>query len=637
MVRLDALEQIKKRDGRVVAFDQSKIVAAIMRAAQAVQGTDYRLAERLADEVVTTLARQQAEKMPSVEAIQDTIEKVLIEHGHARTAKAFILYRSRRSRIREGKSELMETVSDLLQSAGAPTAAGAPATRLHAVGLAASREFYLNRLLPEAIAEAHTTGELHIHGLGHYAKLPHALALPFEALMSQGFRSGHAMVRPPRRADSAAALTCLALQGAQAESFGGQAIAGFDSAFARVLPESVDAEAIAQSMEALVFALNAQPPGYAGRLPLASLAIGADAGARARLVAQSLLEAFEAGLGRGEAALRPHLVFVLREGVNLAPHDPNADLLRLAARVASARPGLTFVHDDAAYAGHEARLATPLQVARVSLNLPRLALRARRDRREFTQLLDEALDTAVAQLQHRFEVLAERPLADFPFTFGQPLLPGAAGLGATDPVRPILARGQLAIGLIGLAETLVVLAGAHHGASPSSQAEGLAIVKRLAERCAQLSSDSGLQLVLQAADAADVGDRFARLDRREFGWIRGITDAARYTDGVALPADAELGAAERMAIEGAYVPYLAGGAWHTTPAPAAPTPETVLAWVQQAVAAGLRAFALDLPRCQCTNCGLPALPAESCPRCEAPLAEAPALRRRRGYLALGEH
>ncbi|HEY9721824.1 MAG TPA: anaerobic ribonucleoside-triphosphate reductase [Oscillatoriaceae cyanobacterium] len=636
MVKLDTLEQIKKRDGRVVAFDQSKIVAAIMKAAQAVQGSDYRLAERLAAEVVAALGRQQSEKIPSVEAIQDAIEKVLIEHGHARTAKAFILYRSRRSRIREGKSELMETVSELLHNAGAPVASGAPATRLHAIGLAASREYYLNRLLPEAIAEAHLAGEMHIHGLGHYAKLPHALALPFEALLGRGFRSGHALVRPPRRADSAAALTCLALQAAQAETFGGQAIAGFDTAFARVLPESQDAEAIAQSMEALVFALNAQAAGHAGRLPLASLAIGADPSPRARLVASALLEAFEAGLGRGEAALRPHLVFVLREGVNLAGGDPNADLLRRAARVAATRPGITFVHDQAAYAGHEARLESPLQVARVSLNLPRLALRSRRDRRDFLGLLDEALDLAVAQLQHRFEVLAERPLADFPFTFGQPLLAGADGLGPQDAVRPVLAHGQLAIGLVGLAETLVVLAGTHHGGSPSGQAEGLAIVKRLYERCAQLSTESGLNLVLQSSDAAEVGDRFARLDRREFGWMRGITDAATYSDGIALPADAEVSAADRLAIEGAYVPFLAGGAWHKGRLDAAPTPEAVLAWIHQAVAAGQRAFSLELLRCQCASCGLTAAPAEICPRCEASLAGAPALVRRRGYLSLGE-
>ena len=105
------LAEIRKRDGRVVAFDRTKIVAAIMKAAQAVQGSDYRLAEDLADHVVRRAGGMEtADAVPTVEAVQDLIEKILIEQGHARTAKAFILYRARRSRIREGKSELMDGV-----------------------------------------------------------------------------------------------------------------------------------------------------------------------------------------------------------------------------------------------------------------------------------------------------------------------------------------------------------------------------------------------------------------------------------------------------------------------------------------------------------------------------------------------
>ncbi len=115
MVWVSTIAQIKKRDGRIVPFDQTKIVQAIMKAAQAVHGHDDRLALSLADSVIKAV-NDGRDTIPTVEAIQDAIEKVLISQGHARTAKAFILYRATRSRIREGKSELMETVGDILQA-----------------------------------------------------------------------------------------------------------------------------------------------------------------------------------------------------------------------------------------------------------------------------------------------------------------------------------------------------------------------------------------------------------------------------------------------------------------------------------------------------------------------------------------
>jgi len=91
----------KKRDGKVVAFDKDKVANAIFLAAKAVGGEDRRIADALADEVVLFLYTQKGEKAPDVEEIQDAVEKVLIENGHARTAKAYILYRKQREILRK--------------------------------------------------------------------------------------------------------------------------------------------------------------------------------------------------------------------------------------------------------------------------------------------------------------------------------------------------------------------------------------------------------------------------------------------------------------------------------------------------------------------------------------------------------
>jgi ribonucleoside-triphosphate reductase len=434
------------------------------------------------------------------------------------------------------------------------------------------------------------------------------------------------------------------LQAAQAEGYGGQVLPRFDEAFANALPENVTEAEITQAMEALVFSLNALPPRHGGRLPLATLQVGTSTSEKGRAVTRALLQAIEHGLGRGEVALRPHLVFKLREGVNLAEGDPNADLLAQAAQVAAKRPGITFVYDEpgACYGGHEMRLVDEAgrhgvgQVARVTLNLPRIALKARRDREDFYEALDASLDLAASILLHRHEALAVRQVSDFPFIMGQGLYQGAEGLKPQDEIRPALQHGQLTLGIVGLAQTLVVLSGQHHGTSPSSQAEGLTIVKRLSERCARLSSDVDLRLVLQAQAAEGVGDRFARLDRREFGLIKGVTEGASYTSGVALPDEAELAVGDRLALEAAYSPHLEGGNFHVTHMPSAPDAASVREWLRTAVAAGQRAFALDFPQVQCLGCGLASEPGDACPRCEAPLASAVPIVRRRGYMALGE-
>ena len=93
---------VVKRDGQTVSFDQSKIAGAIFKAAQAVGGQDRVLADELAAMVTMFLERNFDERPPHIEEIQDTVEKVLIETGHAKTAKAYILYRDKRARIRQG-------------------------------------------------------------------------------------------------------------------------------------------------------------------------------------------------------------------------------------------------------------------------------------------------------------------------------------------------------------------------------------------------------------------------------------------------------------------------------------------------------------------------------------------------------
>lgn len=102
-----SIKNVKKRDGRVVAFDQEKITSAIFKAAQSVGGSDNELAQKLSDRVLALLEEKyDGHTVPTVEEVQDFVEKALIESGHAKTAKAYILYRQKRAEIRRAKSIL---------------------------------------------------------------------------------------------------------------------------------------------------------------------------------------------------------------------------------------------------------------------------------------------------------------------------------------------------------------------------------------------------------------------------------------------------------------------------------------------------------------------------------------------------
>ena len=100
------IEYIEKRDGRTMKFELQKIADAIFKAAQAVGGNNYTEAQRLSEQVLEILEKENNSK-PTVEHVQDTVEKVLIENGHARTAKEYILYRAERTRIREMNTKLL--------------------------------------------------------------------------------------------------------------------------------------------------------------------------------------------------------------------------------------------------------------------------------------------------------------------------------------------------------------------------------------------------------------------------------------------------------------------------------------------------------------------------------------------------
>ncbi len=250
-------EKIKKRDGREVAFDPSKITEAIFKAAKAVGGEDRQKALELTLAVMKVLGEKYESDVFSVEDVQDIVEKVLIEQGHARTAKAYILYRAQRTRYREGKSELMDVVEEILKETSRENAnvGNSPSAKMLQIASAASKQYYLDRLIPPEFSKAHRQGDIHIHDLDFYGKTLNCIQIPLSTLLQEGFNNGHGYIRPPKRPASATALAAIILQSSQNDMFGGQSFPFFDRDLAPFVANASDEETY-QAMEALVYNLN---------------------------------------------------------------------------------------------------------------------------------------------------------------------------------------------------------------------------------------------------------------------------------------------------------------------------------------------------------------------------------------------
>ena len=228
--------KIKKRDGRTVTFNIEKIANAIYKAAQSVGGSDQEEALMLSGKVVDMLLEQNLTS-PTVEQIQDCVEKVLINEGHAATAKAYILYRSERTRAREMNTRLMKVYEDLtfksakdsdLKRENANIDGDTAMGTMLKYGSVGAKEFYEMYVLDPVHAKAHSEGDIHIHDMDFYTLTTTCTQIDLTKLFNNGFSTGHGHLRTPNDIASYAALACIAIQSNQNDQHGGQSIPKFD-------------------------------------------------------------------------------------------------------------------------------------------------------------------------------------------------------------------------------------------------------------------------------------------------------------------------------------------------------------------------------------------------------------------------
>ncbi|EAI4297666.1 anaerobic ribonucleoside triphosphate reductase [Campylobacter lari] len=653
---------IIKRDKSQVAFDIFKIKNAIFKAN--INSTDEKLnndfLDKLCDEVVALLD----EKHIQVEQIQDKVEEVLIKNTLVNTAKSYILYRQKRTQIRNGSYDLLNLYDDLtfkdskeadLKRENANINSDSAMGMMLKYGSEGAKYYVDECILPKHIANAHKNGDIHIHDKDFYMLTQTCCQIDLLKLFENGFNTGHGSLREPNDIRSYASLACIALQANQNEMHGGQSIPNFDFAMAKgvvktfqkeykkainaffeiKLEQSLDEQcfknanfqtfsekecfkellrldlnsdenflkqanayaykralkqtqdATFQAMEALIHNLNTMNSRAGAQVPFSTLNYGTDTSFEGQMVIENLLKATMRGLGNGETPIFPVQIFKVKEGINYNEKDPNYKLFKLAIECASKRlfPNFSFLdasfnakyykkgdyNSEVAYMGCRTRVMANVydgskeitsgrgNLSFTSINLVRLAIEAKGNLELFYSLLKEKLELVYEQLLHRYKIQSLKKVKNFPFLMGEGIWIDSDTLKENDSVEKVIAHGTLAIGYIGLCESLIALIGSHHGQSQEARELGLQIVRFMREFVDEKALKDKLNFSLIATPAEGLSGRFLKLDQKKYGILKGITDKDFYTNSFHIPVDFPISIYEKIQIEAPYHELNNGG------------------------------------------------------------------------------
>ena len=389
---------IIKRDGRIVPFDKEKIVSAILKAFGAVGAIDE-YAKTKAENIANYIA-EKVEERPEpygVEEIQDLVEQGLMSLKHKDVAKAYILYREERNKVRQGKTSLMKLIGKKIdasdvQNQNANMDEHSFGGRMGEARNELMKDYALNYCVSKKTRDNHLNNEIYIHDLDSYAVGEHnCLTIPFDDLLAKGFNTRQTDVRPARSINTAFQLVAVIFQLQSLQQFGGVSASHLDwtmvpyvrlsffkhykdgmnyieemelsedyneqmsiedekyKKFPRVYKYVMDKteKELMQAVQGMYHNLNTLQSRSGNQLPFTSINYGTCTLPEGRMVTKALLEGSIEGVGKvRKTPIFPCGIFQCMKGVNRAPGDPNYDLFKLALRSTAQRLYPNYVNVD---------------------------------------------------------------------------------------------------------------------------------------------------------------------------------------------------------------------------------------------------------------------------------------------------
>ncbi|EHI79520.1 hypothetical protein HMPREF9093_00209 [Fusobacterium sp. oral taxon 370 str. F0437] len=550
-------------------------------------------------------------------------------------AMSYQSYRTLKTEIREKEKgiyrqigELVDASNEKLLSENANKDAKTISVQRDLLAGISSRDYYLNKIVPEHIKLAHIKGEIHLHDLDYLLfRETNCELVNIESMLRGGCNIGNAKMLEPNSVDVAVGHIVQIIASVSSNTYGGCSIPYLDRALVRYIKKtfkkhflrgakyiddldekqieelkkedleysnqfiknkypktyeySVDMteESVKQAMQGLEYEINSLST-VNGQTPFTTIGIGTETSWEGRLVQKYVLKTRMAGFGaKKETAIFPKIVYAMCEGLNLNEGDPNWDISQLAfeCMTKSIYPDILFITEEqlknetVVYPmgcraflspwkdenGKE-KYAGRFNIGATSINLPRIAIKNRGDEEGFYKELDRILEICKDNCLFRAKYLENTVAEMAPILWMSGAL---AEKNQKDTIKDLIWGGYstVSIGYIGLSEVSQLLYGKDFSESEEVYEKTFNILKYIADKVLEYKQKYNLGFALYGTPSESLCDRFARIDKQEFGDIKGITDKGYYDNSFHVSSRINIDPFEKLRLEALGHKYSAGG------------------------------------------------------------------------------
>lgn len=487
-----------------------------------------------------------------------------------------------------------------------------------------AKHYALKQILPTDIAEAHERGELHYHDLDYSPFFPmfNCMLIDLRFMLENGFKLGNAQIASPRSISTACAVTAQIIAQVASHIYGGNTINHIDSILApyvkltheknlmrqqissdarvsAALEEGIVVEPTPLKVQEKLAMMDTEKDTYDafqgleyeintlhcanGQTPFTTLGFGLGTSWEERLIQKSILQVRIEGIGEQKhTAVFPKLVFAIKKGVNFGKKDPNYDVKRLALKCSTKRmyPDILNYDKNVEVTGsfkfpmgcrsfldrwtdeegneiHDGRN----NLGVVSLNLPRIAIEAKGDKKKFYDILNERLALCYKALWTRIRSLDGVRANVAPILY----MEGALGvkMQPEDLVSELFKNGRasISLGYIGLHEVANAMFGnkIHTYDSEEKQEFITKVTEKLKSTVDEWKKETGYGFSLYSTPSESLCSRFAGIDKKEFGDLEGITDKGYYTNSFHLDVMKKANPYEKIMFEKHFMSIASGG------------------------------------------------------------------------------
>lgn len=724
-----------KRDGRKAKFDKDKIKVAVLKAFIDVDGEETTYAKEKARDIANYI--ESLDKDMSVEEIQDVVEEKLMASNRKDVARAYIIYRNDRTKVRERNTQLMRDVSEKLmasnvQNQNANIDEKSFGGRMGEANDAVMKKYALDYCMSDMARNNHLNNEIYIHDLNSYAVGMHnCLSVPFDKLLANGFNTRQTDVRPAQSVNTAFQLVAVIFQLQSLQQFGGVSATHLDwtmipyvrkSFYKHIkdglmymgepsdykvfhlhfkeirenadvgiencdwsnyfteefcIPNEVYKYAIDmtekevyQAVEGLYHNLNTLQSRSGNQLPFTSINYGTCTEPEGRMVTKALLDVSIGGIGKlHKTSIFPCGIFQCMKGVNRKPGEPNYDLYQLALKSTAQRLYPNYANVD--WSGNKGydvndpktyfstmgcRTANGWDIngfgqlkdgrgniCPVTIIMPTLAMEAKetyatynystgetkKDTVEiFMDILDRKIHEAKNMLLERFEWICSQSPDSAKFMYENDVMEGYV---PEEGIRSALKHGTLALGQLGLAETLQILIGCDH-----TTEKGMELAKRIEklfkDRCTEFKEQYKLNFGVYFTPAENLVYTSMQKFKNKYGVIKNVSDKEYFTNSIHVPVWDNMTPFEKIDIESQLTGYSSAGCitYVELSATAKNNIEAIEEIVNYAMDHDVPYFALNVPNDTCMKCGYTDEIGDECPVCGC--KDIRRLRRVTGYL-----